>query len=91
MRIMWYSISRPRDFPVNNRIIEIGAVKVSGGEIVDRFSTFVNSGGADSLRNQKLTSHPMAMDAVPPDGAAAVSAGFVVKKFMVAFIMPALI
>ncbi|MCM1134528.1 MAG: PolC-type DNA polymerase III [Clostridium sp.] len=28
--------------PVNNRIIEIGAVKVSGGKIVDRFSSFVN-------------------------------------------------
>lgn len=28
--------------PVNNRIIEIGAVKVSEGKIVDRFSSFVN-------------------------------------------------
>ncbi len=28
--------------PVNNRIIEIGAVKVSEGKIVDRFSVFVN-------------------------------------------------
>ena len=28
--------------PVNNRIIEIGAVKVSEGKIVDRFSAFVN-------------------------------------------------
>jgi len=28
--------------PVNNRIIEIGAVKVSGGAIVDKYSTFVN-------------------------------------------------
>ena len=28
--------------PVNNRIIEIGAVKVSEGKIVDRYSTFVN-------------------------------------------------
>jgi len=29
---------------VNDRIIEIGAVKVAGGEIIDRFSTFVNPG-----------------------------------------------
>ena len=28
--------------PVKNKIIEIGAVKVSGGEIVDHFSVFVN-------------------------------------------------
>ena len=28
--------------PVNNKIIEIGAVKVQNGEIVDRYSTFVN-------------------------------------------------
>ncbi len=28
--------------PVTNRIIEIGAVKVVGGEITERFSTFVN-------------------------------------------------
>ncbi len=28
--------------PVNDRIIEIGAVRVSGGSITDRFSTFVN-------------------------------------------------
>ena len=36
--------------PVNNRIIEIGAVKVSGGEIVDRFSTFVKMCIRDSGR-----------------------------------------
>ena len=28
--------------PVKNKIIEIGAVKVSGGEVVDHFSAFVN-------------------------------------------------
>ena len=28
--------------PIRNRIIEIGAVKVSGGKIVDRFSSFVD-------------------------------------------------
>lgn len=28
--------------PVNDRIIEIGAVKMCGGKVTDRFSTFVN-------------------------------------------------
>ncbi|NLC19729.1 MAG: PolC-type DNA polymerase III [Clostridiales bacterium] len=28
--------------PLNDRIIEIGAVKISGGQIVERFSSFVN-------------------------------------------------
>ncbi|MBQ8947401.1 MAG: PolC-type DNA polymerase III [Lachnospiraceae bacterium] len=28
--------------PVNDRIIEIGAVKIRGGEVIDRYSTFVN-------------------------------------------------
>ncbi len=28
--------------PVKNRIIEIGAVKIADGEVVDRFSTFIN-------------------------------------------------
>lgn len=30
--------------PVNDRIIEIGAVKVSGGKMTERYSTFVNPG-----------------------------------------------
>ncbi|MCM1246370.1 MAG: PolC-type DNA polymerase III [Roseburia sp.] len=30
--------------PVNDRIIEIGAVRVSGGKICERYSTFVNPG-----------------------------------------------
>ena len=41
--------------PVNNRIIEIGAVKVSGGEIVDRYSTFVNPDVPIPFEIQKLT------------------------------------
>ena len=28
--------------PIKNRIIEIGAVRVTDGKIVDKFSTFVN-------------------------------------------------
>lgn len=37
--------------PVKNRIIEIGAVKVVEGKIVDRFSTFGQSPCADSVSN----------------------------------------
>ncbi|MCM1100874.1 MAG: PolC-type DNA polymerase III [Clostridium sp.] len=41
--------------PVNNRIIEIGAVKVSGGEIADRYSTFVNPDVPIPFEIEKLT------------------------------------
>ena len=41
--------------PVNNRIIEIGAVKVSGGEIADKFSTFVNPDVPIPFEIEKLT------------------------------------
>lgn len=41
--------------PVNNKIIEIGAVKISGGEITDRFSTFVNPQTPIPFRIEKLT------------------------------------
>ncbi len=41
--------------PVNNRIIEIGAVKVSGGAIVDRYSTFVNPDVPIPFEIEKLT------------------------------------
>ncbi|MCR5719594.1 MAG: PolC-type DNA polymerase III [Lachnospiraceae bacterium] len=42
--------------PVNDAIIEIGAVKVVGGKIVDRFSTFVNPKRPIPYAIQKLTS-----------------------------------
>jgi DNA polymerase-3 subunit alpha (Gram-positive type) len=38
------------------RIIEIGAVKVEGGKITDRFSTFVNPGIPIPMRIEQLTS-----------------------------------
>ncbi len=41
--------------PVKNRIIEIGAVKVSGGQIVDRYSAFVNPDTPIPFEIEKLT------------------------------------
>ncbi len=41
--------------PVKNRIIEIGAVKVRNGEILDRFSTFVNPQAPIPYEIVKLT------------------------------------
>ena len=41
---------------VNDKIIEIGAVRLSGGEIVQRYSTFVNPGVPIPFRIQQLTS-----------------------------------
>ena len=41
--------------PVSCRIIEIGAVKVSGGRITDRFSSFVDPGMPVPFRIEKLT------------------------------------
>ena len=42
--------------PEKNKIIEIGAVKVEGGEIVDRFSTFINPQVPIPFRIEELTS-----------------------------------
>ena len=42
--------------PESNRIIEIGAVKVQNGSIVDRFSTFVNPQVPIPFRIEQLTS-----------------------------------
>ena len=41
--------------PVNNRIIEIGAVKVADGKVIDRFSTFVNPQTPIPFEIEKLT------------------------------------
>ncbi len=51
--------------PLTCRIIEIGAVRVEGGRIVDRFSTFVNPQVPIPFRIEQLTSinDAMVMDA----------------------------
>ncbi len=51
--------------PVENRIIEIGAVKVQGGQITDRFSVFVNPQTPIPFEIEKLTGirDEMVMDA----------------------------
>ncbi len=41
--------------PIKNRIIEIGAVKVSGGKICDRFSSIVNPHTAIPFEYERLT------------------------------------
>ncbi len=41
--------------PVNNQIIEIGAVKVSAGKVVDRYSTFINPEVPIPFAIEKLT------------------------------------
>ncbi|MCD8020095.1 MAG: PHP domain-containing protein, partial [Clostridiales bacterium] len=47
--------------PVHDAIIEIGAVKVQGGEITDHYSVFVNPGRPIPLRITELTSIDDAM------------------------------
>ncbi len=42
--------------PVNDRIIEIGAVKVRGGKVTERFSTFVNPERPIPFKIEQLTS-----------------------------------
>ena len=52
--------------PVNNRIIEIGAVKVCDGRILDRFSTFINPKVPIPYHIQKLTNITDSMVADAP-------------------------
>ena len=52
---------------MKNKIIEIGAVKVQGGEIADRYSTFVNPGVPIPFEIEKLTgiNDGMVLDSAP--------------------------
>ena len=53
---MLYLILRTTGFsPLKNKIIEIGAVKVEKGKIVDRFSTFINPGVPIPFKIEQLT------------------------------------
>ena len=52
--------------PVNDRIIEIGAVKIREGKIVDRFSTFVDPGVIIPYRIEELTGITNEMTASAP-------------------------
>ena len=52
--------------PVNDQIIEIGAVKICGGEIVDKFSQFINPQIPIPYEIEKLTSINDSMVAEAP-------------------------
>lgn len=56
--------------PLNNKIIEIGAVKVVGGKITERFSTFVNPEVPIPFKIEELTSirDDMVLDAPKIEG-----------------------
>lgn len=53
--------------PLKNKIIEIGAVKVEKGKIVDRFSTFVNPGVPIPFKIEQLTGISDSMVLSAPD------------------------
>lgn len=59
--------------PSEDRILEIGAVKVVNGEITDRYETLVNPGMAISPRIQELTGINDAMAATGKDTKTAIT------------------